>query len=91
MNNNYVSVNDACELVADKNEIIETGSEKLDLIYNNDGSIYIKSLVNYLFVCVNKDCSILEAKNESESENGKFFIHENDNVTVYLKSKLNDN
>ena len=67
MNNNYVSVNNACELVADKNEIIETASEKFELIYNNDGSIYIKSLVNYLFVCVNKDCSKLESKNESES------------------------
>ena len=79
MNNIYVSVNDACELVADKNEISETGSETFELIYNNDGSIYIKSLVNYLFVRVNKDCSKLEAKNESESENGKFFIYENDN------------
>jgi hypothetical protein len=62
MINNYVSVKDVCELVADKNEIIETSSEKFELIYNNDGSIYIKSLVNYLFVCVNKDCSKLEVK-----------------------------
>ena len=45
-NSMYISVNDACELIADKSEISETGSETFELIYNNDGSIYIKSLIN---------------------------------------------